>query len=135
MMNKFHSKKNIRVLGVVVLVLGSLTLGIYCLNCMNEREDPDPLPFLGKEELDRQALEDTTSQRLLASTPSPRENPDKFKKNPLPFLGKEELDRMDQEALEDTMEDTTSQRLLAPTPSPREDPDKFKKNPLPFLGK
>jgi len=134
MMNKFHSWKNIRVLGVVVLVLGSLTIGIYCFNCMNEREDPDPLPppFLGKEELDRQALEDTTSQRFLASTPSSRENPDKFKKNPLPFLGKEELDR---QALEDTMEDTTLERLLAPSPSPREDPDKFKKNPLPFLGK
>jgi len=38
-------------------------------------------------QLDRQALEDATLERLLA--PVPKENPDKFKTNPLPFLGKE----------------------------------------------
>jgi len=73
MMNKSHSThsnkniKNILVLSVVVSLLGSLIVGIYCFNSMKERE-----------ELDRQALEDTTSQRFLASTPCPRVNPGGF---------------------------------------------------------
>jgi len=40
-------------------------------------------------QLDRQALEDATLERLLA--PGTRVNPDKFKKNPLPFLGKKRV--------------------------------------------